>query len=391
MASPSATAASSNAANPSMGQVPTQPQTTGQSAAAAPFVRLSRRAQNRAFQLTGVAFGTPIVQKLNTVGGYVRRYILTVVASGGVATGVITNAADAPWTVIQTLMLRDSRGVPIIQIDGYGLYLVNKYSGQVAEGVQSDPTKLPSYTALNTTQASAGGFAFKLSIPLELDQAAYCSLTSQNATAPPELDITVGTAASVYGATVPQTTLPTMQITCEQEFWATPLQNSSYAPPDVGSSAQWQLAPGNPSIGTGAQLFVNVPNVGTWIHTLIAVLRDNTGARVDNWPLNDLAIQVDGTPVEIELFADRVDKMSVMTDGIVRDTGAIAYTFRNAVKPIVSNADTHDLLLPTTPATLLQVGGTFQAIGNSPATITFYVGKLFPRNAAKIPYTHLSE
>jgi hypothetical protein len=46
-------------------------------------------------------------------------------------------------------------------------------------------------------------------------------------------------------------------------------------------------------------------------------------------------------------------------------------------------------LAPTTPATLLEVAGTFGTIANAPATITAVVGELFPLGG--IPYTHLAQ
>lgn len=73
--------------------------------------------------------------------------------------------------------------------------------------------------------------------------------------------------------------------------------------------------------------------------------------------------------------------------GVAAPTGVVVYTFRNSIQSFVSSGDTYDLLAPTTPATLLEVSGTFQVIANAPATITAVVGELFPLGG--IPYTHL--
>jgi hypothetical protein len=379
--------------NASTGTVSRMPQTNAKPVGGAPFVRMSRKAQVQGWGIAGVAFGTLVNPPLKAAGGYLSRLILTV-TTGTVANGnltAVTASADAPWNCIQSLFLRDPLGQPIVQTDGYGLYLINKYSGLVGEGVKSDPSALPSFSAVSAsgTAGLAGLFTFKLSIPLQLDSAAYCALSSLNAAAQPTINIQLNPSTVVY-TSVTGTTVPTLNITCEQEFWAVPIQDSSLAPPDVGSSSQFSFAPGAQSIASGAAVRVTAPRVGTWIHTLITVMRDNTNARVDNFPLTDLTMWVDGVPVVFELFADRVDKMSVMTDGITRDTGVIAYTFRDAVKQIISLADTHDVLLPTTPATLFEIGGTFQTVGNSPATLQFYTGELYPVNAARVPYTHLS-
>lgn len=126
--------------------------------------------------------------------------------------------------------------------------------------------------------------------------------------------------------------------------------------------------------------------MGTYIHSLILTLRDSAGVRQDNWPLNDLTMYVDGVPIEFEDFNQRIDDMYEMF-GVTRPTGVVVYSFRDSVEQIVNMSDTHDLLLYTTPATLLEIAGTFQAIGASPAKIYCYTGELYP--VGGIPYTHL--
>lgn len=392
MANPASTT-SLQVGNAATGTVSRMPQTNQKPVGGAPFVRMSRKAQVQGWSVAGVAFGALINPPLKAAGGYLSNLILTF-TTGAVANGNLTAAtaaADAPWNVIQSLFLRDPLGQPIVQTDGFGLYLINKYCGTIGEGALSDPSKLPSYSAITTsgTAGLAGLFTFKLNIPLQLDSAAYCALSSLNAAAQPTMNIQLNPVATVYSATT-GTTPPTMTVTCEQVFWAVPIQDSSLAPPDVGSSSQFSFAPGAQGVASGAAVRITLPRVGTWIHTLICVLRDNANIRQDDWPLNDLTLWVDGVPVLFELFADRVDKMAMFTDGVTRDTGVIAYTFRDAVKQIISLADTHDVLLPTTPATLFEVGGTFQAVGSSPATVQAYTGELYPVNAARVPYTHLA-
>ena len=51
-------------------------------------------------------------------------------------------------------------------------------------------------------------------------------------------------------------------------------------------------------------------------------------------------------------------------------------------------ADTHDYYLYTTPATLLEIGGTSGGGGTGPFAVFAYVGRLHPK--AGIPYTHLA-
>jgi hypothetical protein len=377
-----------------MGTVSRQPQTTSAPpSAAAPFIRQSKKAFNRGYVYTfagaGGGFGQLVNQPIKPVGGWLRHLVLTIQALGGTSTGAVVTTADAPWSIIQTLLVRDPLGQPILNIDGIGAFLVNLYSGQAAMGRRADPSVLPSFSAVQLTSgAGAGNFAFKLILPFELDSAGYCALSSLNASANIQMDLQLAATTAIY-STAP-TTLPNLQVTVEQAFWAAPVNNASLGPPDPGASAQWTKVGGQTAVPSATNVLIASPRKGTWIHTMIAVLRDSTGARVDNWPLNDLTFQLDGVPILIELFADRVDAMDRFTDGITRPTGVIAFSFRDSVQQEISSADSHDLLLPTTPASLIELGGTFQTITNSPGSITFYVGELFPTNNAKIPYTHLA-
>lgn len=376
--------------NPTMGTVSRMPQTTAPAPTNnAPFVRLSKKAFNRGYSLAGQAFGALVNQPIKPVGGWLRHLVLTVQATGGTSTAATVATGDAPWNVIQTLLLRDPLGQPIINMDGYGLYLMQKYSGQCAQGRRADASVLPSFSAVQLTSgAGSGNFLFKLILPFELDSSGYCALSSLNAAANIQMDIQFAASASVY--TTPPSTLPTLTVTVEQAFWAAPVANPSIGPPDPGASAQWTKVGGQTSVPSASNVFVATPRKGTFIHTLIVVLRDSANVRQDNWPLTDLTLQLDGVPIKIENFADRVDDMDRFTDGITRDTGVIAHTFRDSVQQEISSADTHDLTLPTTPATLLEIGGTFQAIGASPGSLTFYTGELYPTNNAKVPYTHLA-
>lgn len=374
--------------NANMGTASRLPQTSAKPTAGAPFPRLSRKARNRGYVVTftgaGGGFAQLVTQPLKPVGGWLRQIVLTIIASGGTGTAAVA-AADAPWNVIQTLMFRDPLGQPIINVDGYGLYEIQKYSGQLGQAKMMDPSQLPSYSAI----ATSGNFTIKLQLPLELDSSGYCSLNSMNAAATAQLDIQFAASTTVYST--PPTGVPQLQVTAEQNFWAAPIQNPAIGPPDAGATAQWTKTGGQTSVASATNVLVASPRTGTYIHTLITILRDANGVRQDNYPLTDLTFQVDGVPVFLERFDDRVDDMARWTDGISRDTGVVVWSFRDAVQPLISVADTHDLLLQTTPATLLEVGGTFQTITAAPGSLTFYTGELWPTNAARIPWSHLAQ
>jgi hypothetical protein len=372
-------------ANPSMGTVSRQPQTTGQAASAgqAPFTRLSRQGQILGPAQAGQAYSSLWTPILKPVGGYLRQLVLTVTSvTGGALTGAAVQA-DAPYNVIQNLFLRDPFGQPVIQAGGYSLYLINVYGGQYGMlGFGNNLSTMPSYTAPN---AATGAFQFRMNIPLEMDSSGYGSLPSMNAASQPQLQIQWNPSTTVFGAHTG--TDPTLTTSANETFWMAPVDHPEIAPPDVGSSGQWSEA--RAAAGVASQQFqrIQLPRVGTFIHTLILRLIDSTGVRVEAWPTSDLTLWVDGVPVLFEALLDRRDKMFAQA-GVTAPTGVINYSFRDSVQTAVSTADTYDLLLPTTPATLLEVSGTFGTITNAPATILAVTGELFP--VGGIPYNHLA-
>lgn len=370
-------------AQPSLGTVSRQPQTTAQPAGGnVPFSRMSRQMQILGPVQAGLAFGSLFTPPIKPVGGYVRYYPLYVTASGG--TGAVAVAsADAPYNAVQNIFLRDPFGQPVIQADGYSLYLIDLYGSQSGVfGFGNNPAALPSFSAVATN----GNFSFRLHLPLELDSSGYCSLPAMNAASQPSIWVQLNPSTVVY-STAP-TTVPTLTCQLDEEFWSAPVDNPAFAPPDVGSSAQWSVTKAPTGIAANQYQRVVLPRVGTFTHTLILVLRDSTGARVDLFPTSDLSLWVDGVPHLIESANERFDKMYTAY-GVTRPTGVIVYTFRNAVQTFVSTADTYDLILPTSPATLLELGGTFGNITNAPAQLYQITGELFPLGG--IPYTHLAQ
>lgn len=369
-------------AQPALGTVSRQPQTTAApSSGNVPFSRMSRQMQILGPVSSGLTFGSLFTPPIKPAGGYIRYYPLYITASGGTGT-VAVASADAPWNTIQNVFLRDPFGQPIIQADGYSLYLIDLYGGQSGMlNFGNNNATLPSFSAV----ANTGNFLMRVHLPLELDSSGYCSLPAMNAASQPSIWVQTNPSTVVY-STAP-TTVPTLQLQLDEEFWAAPVDNPQYAPPDVGSSAQWSVTKAPTGIASSQFQRLVLPRVGTYTNTLILVLRDSTGARVDAYPATDLSLWVDGVPHLYETFNERLDKMYAAF-GVTRPTGVIVYTFRNSVQTAVSTADTYDLILPTSPATLLEAVGTWGTISNAPAQLYQITGELYPLGG--IPYTHLA-
>lgn len=375
-------------AQPAISTVSRQPQTTTTPTPSldVPFNRLSRQMKIPGPMDSGIQFGDLWTPTLRPVGGYLQWITLMVKADGGSGSGALR--ADAPWNTIQQVMLKDPFGQPIYQTDGFGSYLIHLFSGQTGMlGFGNDPTRLTDYSTSGV--GTDGSFSLSLRIPFQLDSSAYGSLATMNASSQPQLQVNFAPASSVY-STVPASTTPTLTARITESFWAAPVDHPQVAPPDIGSSVQWSQSRAQAVVASGSYQRIVLPRVGTWITTLILVLRDSTNARINAWPTDDLTLWVDGVPFRVEPLSERYDdmceKFGILPANI--PTGVIAYSFRDSVQSAVSFADTHDNLLPTTPATLLEIAGTFGTIANAPATITVYTGELYPHSG--IPYNHLA-
>ena len=383
--------------NAALGTVSRLPQTTPTPAGGdAPFVRLSREAMALTFDLTSQAFSAQIVQSWKPVGGYLRRIRHEVIASGGSYTNTGT-LLQKGFNIVSLYVFKDAFGQPIINLDGDGLAFVNWMSGQVAQGFGGQVSTLPAYSGVNTT---TGAYTLNFWVPFELNSAGFCSIPSLSAAAQPTLQINLNSSTQVYQTTT-VTTASVFEIRAYSEFWTVPVGHAELGPPGLGSSAQWNYNIAAQKPANSVNTFVTVPIVGTYIHTYGFQIRDGaaTPVRQNNWPTTDLTLRLDGVPIRYETQANRVDEMFINTGvaGLVTSAtaassnlttdGWVAYTFRRSVSQLVGQQDTHDLYLYTTPASLVEVGGTFGSTGTSPDSIYCYAGMLFPNQA--IPYSHL--
>ena len=389
-------------ANPAQSTVSRMPQTTAQPttpAGAAPFSRLSRQGQILGPADSSRGYGDLWTPTLKPVGGYLRRLNLTVHDSISVLTAAQL-VADGPYSAIQNLFLRDPFGQPVLQADGFSLNLIQMYGGQSGMlGFGNDVGALPSFIPAGGPYpaSQAAGYNFQLRLPLEMDSSGYCSLASMNAASQPQLQLQLNPAAQV--ASVALTGHPNLVI--NEPFWMAPVDNPQIAPPDVGSSAQWSVTRAQTLISSAAFQRIVLPRVCTFIHTLITVLRDTgttpPNSRVAAYPVSDLSLWVDGVPITFERQDERRDIMfqqfgaysynPVLPATQKAPTGVMVWSFRESVQTAVSTADTYDLLLPTTPATLLEVAGTWGTFTGTGQLFTI-TGELFP--VSGIPYTHLA-
>lgn len=378
------------AANAQDQRVGRQPQTTEAPAAGGPFLRHTRESKVQGFVTSGVAFGNLINLPLKAVPGYLRYLAIEVIASGG-AGATLAAQADGPYNVFQSILFKDAFGQPILQGGGYELLkLVAMYSGQHGFYNTSDPANLPSFSAVN---ASTGAFTFRSRLPLELFDG-FCSIAGANASAVPSLTLTLNAAASVLSGTI--TTAPTVEVIAEEAYYAVPLDDPNLAPPDNGSSHQWsQMTLATQLTGTSQSARLQLPPLGSYVTTMIAVFRDGNGARTDNiLPAGTSTVElwVDNVPLLIETVDARIDHMYQLF-GVTRPAGVLVWSFRTSVANFgpVSAIDNGDLFLPTTPGTQVEIvsGAWGRTSYTGTATVTLLVGRVYA--AGGIPYTHLAD
>lgn len=361
------------------------PQTTQGIPSGGPFIRYAEEATALAYSTAGIAFGGVSNLPLTAVPGFLRALIVKIQASGGSGAAVPTLSTDGPYDVISQLTLRDASGQPIFPaIDGFGLFLINLFSGQcVGQGGVQAPNALPSWVTTTLTSGSgAGNFTFKLWVPLEFNSAGYCSLPADNSAELPKLLIQLAGSATVYG-TAP-TTVPTLTITVEEMYWAVPNNMPDLAPYDVGASAQWLLTTSGQNPPSNSYMRVLDQGVGQFVHTKIFVFRDSNNNRQDDFP-STIEQWIDQFQYRFELNDDRYDLMAAqhgvgvaLPAGPTRPTGVIAYSWRDAIQQQISKADDGEAVLITTGSTKFEVGGTWQTNANVPAQLTSYTGMIFP-------------
>lgn len=368
-----------------------QPQTTVEPPGG-PFIRHSQPGRRAQYTVSGAAFGSLVSQPLVAVPGYVRQFRLRCAATGGSGTTTVAAQADAPWSAVSLVTLRDAFGTPLVVGPGYEmLYLVPKYSGQFGVMAPSfDPETLGttgggSFSGVATGASADGDFSFATSLPLEFAKA-YGVVSMANASLLPTLTLQMAAASAVY-STAPNTTEPTMEWDVDSDFYWLP-EGASVEPPGLGTTCQWVLQNCNPTIGSQSSTTVSLPRLGGFLHTIILVLRDSTGARIEGWG-SRIRVYVDGVPLlDTRLDTFREDMMiQYGIDGTIAlnspgggDTGVLVINRKNSLSQAsLGLLDSGESYLSTNPGTLIQIEcSPWGTIGNAPATLSAIVGQVVP-------------
>ena len=359
-----------------------QPQTTIEPPGG-PFIRHAQNGRRMSYTRSGDALGAVNTQPIPATPGYLKGFRIRVSATGGVGSSTAAvSALDQPYNIFNTVQLKDAFGTTIIQAPGFeSLRLIQKYGGQFGLFACSDPTNLNSFSAV----ASTGNFTFASYLPFEFAKG-YGVLSGANASLLPQLFL--------YGNPNPYTTAPgtapTYSTVLEADFYWLP-EGADVAPPGLGTTEQWVLAQGNPTVGSTGNVTVTLPRVGGYISTLIFELRDSTGVRID--PFSGVTnptfqIRLDGVPVVDTRWETFQDDMQIQFSGALtsawsRDTGVWAWTRKTSMNQMsLGLLDTGETLLSTNPGTAIEMQApNWGTISNTPATLNIIAGTIVPTGA----------
>lgn len=362
-----------------------QPQTTAQPQGG-PFIRHAQSGRFRQYNLTGQAFAGQVNQPLTTIPGYLRALRLRITATGGSTSATVSTAADAPYSAVSLLQFYDAFGTPLLIGDGYSiLNVVAKYSGQFYSGGLS-PAQMPSYSAIQTTSgASAGNFVLPTVLPVEIVKGIGV-ISMANAALLPKLQITLAASTAVYASAGVAATTPTMAVRVDADgYW---LPDQPVAPPGLGTTCQWVLNQGNPTVASGGTTTVTLPREGGYLTGLIPILRDSTGARIDGYG-TQIQFYVDGVPVIDTNLSDLQDDIALdygydgSTAAATRDTGVLPITRRTSLgREIFGLLDTGEEWLSTSPGTSLALScSPWGNFSNTPATLNVVAGQVVAAGA----------
>lgn len=323
--------------------------------------------------------------------GFLRYIDLVLTGTTASNAATVVFAADAPFNAISYLTLTNAAGDTIIvPIDGYALYLFQKYGALSQDPPFCDPRMNPIFSTTAGVGAGLGGsFTVSLRVPLEIDpETAFGSVASMASNKSLQLGLQIAPTSVVY-STAP-TTPPTVQATGYQAFWAQPKSDNGRGVPQAttpeGNNSLMMWRVDTPAVTPGDKT-LKINNIGNVMRLLLFVYRTAAGARTES-----------DVPA-LHLFRLNNDEVMYLPDTIWRQDMAVAYGYTGATKDAAQGLDSgvrafHYLLasdgkvrssspreqfLPTLDTTLLQYRGT--SFGAGISTLQIFTNEIKPTSS----------
>lgn len=250
----------------------------GQQVAPKPFAQASKPGTRLVGNFTPGVGASPAAigpVALTASGGYLKRYILESIMSGGGGTTPGVLSADGPWNQDALVTLTEPNNNPILNLTGYNLFLADIYGGY---SMGENPANEPDFST------AQGNIAVWPYIPIELDPTGLGALSDLSSSSGYQLYILPNPTATVY-STVPAP-LPSRSLNVLAEFWTLPDRSDAegnpqaIVPPRAGTIQMWnQILNIVLSAGGGNQEY-QLNRMGNRLRTIIMVTRAS-GARSD--------------------------------------------------------------------------------------------------------------
>lgn len=218
-------------------------------------------------------------------GGYLRGVEMTYIGSSGAkgATVTVAGGADAPFNLLSSISLTDANSTPIIQLDGYALYLAMLLGGYFT-GRPDQSTY--GFTPIDGTAAGgtgSGNFKIKYFLPIEFGVDGLGSLANMDGSAKYKINTTFNSPANFFnGAAQQPATLPNITTVLTMFGYSNPPATDQQGtpnitqPPALGSVGYWTSENQNVIAGDNT-IFLH--RVGNKIRNHILVFRDASGVR----------------------------------------------------------------------------------------------------------------
>lgn len=210
---------------------------------------------------------------LSSSGGYIKRWVLESIMSGGGGTTPGVLQADGPWNEFSLVTVTEPNNNPVLNLTGYNLYLSNIYGGYA---MGEDPARDPDYAV------TLGNLANWPYIPIELDPTGLGALSDLSSSSGYQLYLLPNPDTAVF-STLP-VPLPTWAVNVYAEMWTLPdttdanQQSQAIVPPRAGTIQMWnQILNIGLAAGGGNQEY-QLNRMGNRLRTILMVTR-SAGAR----------------------------------------------------------------------------------------------------------------
>jgi hypothetical protein len=304
--------------------------------------------------------------------GFVRKVSLLFTASVTSASAGAVVAGDGPWNLINGVTITDATGQAIMQpINGYNLYLVNKYCSFGS----MENTNLPrawqnpmagSDYAFSST-STTGTATFRLDIDFEQDyNTGYGCIPNLDSNASLQLKIDVGPYSNAFSGTT--VSAATLAVRVTQHYWApvgSTVAGVAAMTQPVGFGDYVETRYETQTVTASAENTVNVTNRGGLIKCIIAVSRA-AGTRTAFTALSNVGLLLDNNAIDEGIPLEERQDMLRRTYGYIGTDLTTSYAPITAgtlpgldrgvlVWPFAAESGGRDSWLTTRTGSLLQL------------------------------------